>query len=402
MDDLRGWVNRLDPLSARTVMVVLQAQFIICSESKWRNEQDELEFLHMCHVYSLHLDARNRPPVAFTMPPLEEPWLSFDPHVFREHTRFLPDHFLELFAYLAHVIPLDDNGNLVGRNGCVCDPKLALYIVLRRWSIPDRWTDIELVLRRRKAWMVDIYMEILNILSTAFKALVTRIDILRTYPLLGVFATAVGTTGGLLRDVVCFVDGKAFAMCKPAGQYEESEGSGVVQEIYYNGYYRCHGLKMQCVMWPDGMRHVHIESVKDHDGLLYVKSAFEVQLSSCYINGDASRPAQAYGDPAYRETKHMSRKHKGHGRTKEQRRVDSSMQLARSAAEDAFQKQSSLWSLMDYKKKNKLLQNPCVDQMIAQTFFCNVHTCVYGSDQWLTPHLALLPQLSTLIFIATN
>jgi hypothetical protein len=379
MDDVRGWSRRLDPLAARTMLLILQAQFVMCCESGWKDAQDEIVFMEMCHMYSLHLDARNRPPVSFSLPAVDEPWNAFDPHVFREHTRFLPGHFLFVVAAMKDHIPVDDDGNIVGRNRCVCDHKLAVYIALRRWSIPDRWTDIEIVLRRRKAWMLDIYMEILEIMSSAFKKLVTRIDVLRTYPLLGAYAASVTNAGGLLPNVVCFVDGKAFATCKPAGLYESQEGAGVVQEMYYNGYYRCHGLKMQCVMWPDGMRHIHIESVKDHDSLLYVKSGFEVQLSSCYIDGDANRPAQAYGDPAYREAEHMSRKHKGAGRTKEQRRIDSSMQIPRGSAEDAFQKQSALWSMMDYKKKNKLLQNPLVDQMIAQTFFCNVHTCIYGS-----------------------
>ena len=220
-------------------------------------------------------------------------------------------------------------------------------------------------------------MSTLTAIVSEYTALVTRIDVLRIYPLLESFSQAVTNIGGLVPNVVNFVDGKPWPTCRPHG--DGTNDPHLLQFSFYNGYYRSHGIKMQNVMWVDGIRLVAVSSIRDHDQHLFDRSQFDIQMSTAYINGDLTRPAMSYGDPAYREGTHFRRKHKGQGRTNQQRKLDSSMQQPRASVEDGFGKHVQLFSLMDYSKKNKLLQNPLTDQLIAQTFFVNIHTCLYGS-----------------------
>ena len=127
-------------------------------------------------------------------------------------------------------------------------------------------------------------------------------------------------------------------------------------------------------------RYIHVESIRDHDQVLLEKSDFLIQLDHLYVDGDMARPAICYGDPAYSEAGHLKRKHKGAARSKYQKHVDASMQVARGAVEDGFKEHASLFSLMDYRKKSKLIVSPIKDQLIAQAFFLNIRTCYVGSQ----------------------
>ena len=332
--------------------------------------------MELCHFYHQHMDARVRPRIKFREPPMREPWKQMEPTTFREATRFLPCDWLPLVAMLD--LPTDDNGFIRTSRRCKATPPFAMFILLRRWSVPDRWVDIEALLRLRKGRLNAIYMTTLGLLVERFRVLVTKVDILRIYPQMALFADSVVGIGGLLEDVVCFVDGKAWGTCKPKGDFIGDEAIAM-QQIFYNGYYRVHGLKMQNIMFPDGIRLVHVESIQVHDSQLLQSSEFEVQLSTMFIDGDVNRPAQVYGDPAYSESRHVARKHKGAARTPEQLKKDVSMMAARAAVEDGFLVHSQLWSLMNLKNKNMILKTPLMDQMIGQTFMCNLHTCFYGS-----------------------
>lgn len=150
---------------------------------------------------------------------------------------------------------------------------------------PDRWVDIEAQMAMKKSWLHDVYRSILAWIVFEFEAVVTRLDVLRITPLLPDFAQSVRDAGGLLDNVVCFIDGKAWATCRPGGR-ESSGPHDDIQRAFYSGYYKAHGLKAQNVMFCDGIRYIHVESIRDHDQILLEKSYFLVQLDHMFINGD--------------------------------------------------------------------------------------------------------------------
>ena len=374
--------NRLDPVSARSLQKVIMAQIIVADDAEERGEPMEIDdeedvLLELCKFASEHHFARVRPRVAFDEPAVLEPWDQYETHVFREYTRFLPEDFLNMCTLLE--IPVDGGGDFVSQNRCVCDPRLAVFILLRRWALPDRWIDLEHQLRLRKSWLHDIYRSILSVLVSQYGTLATRVDIFRLQPILSTFADAVEETGGLVPNVVAFIDGKPWASCRPAGVTSKGPRDDL-QRAFYSGYYKHHGLKIQNVMFVDGIRLVHVSTIRDHDQSLLEKSEMEAQFNCLFIDGDLTRPAVCYGDPAYSETDHIKRKHKGAGRSKEQRRLDASMIPARAVVEDGFLKHAAIFPLMDYRKKNKVMVSPLRDQLIAQTVFLNLHTCYYGSQ----------------------
>ena len=105
----------------------------------------------------------------------------------------------------------------------------------------------------RKSWLHDVYKSILSWIILEFETVVTRIDVLRITPQLAEFAESVREVGGLINDVVCFIDGKAWATCRPGGK-ESTGPRDDVQRAFYSGYYKAHGLKAQNVMFCDGIR----------------------------------------------------------------------------------------------------------------------------------------------------
>ena len=314
--------GRLDAVSARGFRSVLQAQ-VLHLEYEEENgtmrdfEDEEDVFVLMCKILHEHQHSQVRPPVTFDSPAIYCPWEYFEAHVFREYTRFTPSDFLAMVELLE--IPVDVDGNFVSFNRCVADPRLALFVLLRRWTVPDRWTDIEHQLRFRKSWLHDIFKSMLSFIVTTFTPLATWIDILRVTPMLSVYADAVLDTGGLVADVVCFIDGKAWTTCRPAGSTSTGPRDDL-QRAFYSGYYKAHGLKMQNVMFVDGIRLIHVSSIRDHDQQLLEKSELEAQFEHLFIDGNIERPAICYGDPAYQETGYVRRKDKGITRTKEQKK----------------------------------------------------------------------------------
>ena len=133
-------------------------------------------------------------------------------------------------------------------------------------------------------------------------------------------------------------------------------------------------------MWVDGMMTVYIDSGRLADSSLLEASDILAHLGLLYIDGDHTRPARLYGDPAYADGTHVKRKGKGAHRTAAQRRKDGAMVVVRGTVEQGFGKVGALWSHLDYSKKIRLWSSPTVDEWMCGCFLTNIHTCVYASQ----------------------
>lgn len=173
-------------------------------------------------------------------------------------------------------------------------------------------------------------------------------------------------TQGLLVDTIGFIDGTLKPICRPS--------SG--QSTYYSGHKRCHGLRFQGMVTPDGIM-VHLfgpapgrradGGVYHDSGILEELVQLETIAGKRYrIAGDRGYPGSTY---LFRETLAVE----GDPRVELFRQ-------SRTSVEWAFGKVSNLFGLANFKRSGKLqLQVPGHHYRIA-IFLTNIHTCFNGSQ----------------------
>ena len=218
----------------------------------------------------------------------------------------------------------------------------------------------------RIQWLCAVLKHVLDSLLNEYRDLVTNIDVLRLRPKLREFSDAVyeKTAGKGISDVVCLVDGKFHRTCRPTNRYGRD-----YQRSVYNGHYRGHGLKIQSVLWIDGMLNLYVDSARLHDSPLLDTSRLLQQMELMFIDGNPLRPAKMYGDPAYwGEGVHLARKCKGVFRSPVQSEKDTAMTPVREMVEHSFAKCVKLWSYMDFSKKHMLWSACKDDEWIIAAF----------------------------------
>lgn len=128
-----------------------------------------------------------------------------------------------------------------------------------------------------------------------------------------------------VQDLVGFIDGTARATCRP----DED------QDLFYNGYYHCHGIKFQSVMSLLGLviDWAGPVSINDADSLLLAKSGLLDRMAA--LENLTGRTMKLYGDPAYAMGRHLCRSFKG-AMTQEQIAFCNLMNPHRQSVENGF------------------------------------------------------------------
>lgn len=168
---------------------------------------------------------------------------------------------------------------------------------------------------------------------------------------------------------------------------------------------RSHGLKVQHLVFPDGIVLVFFAPLRDGDSALLAASQLDIQLRALFL--PTGEEVFAFGDPAYSETGRILRTNKGVtsgslGATNAEllasdvvfngcaatdtpnpsrpRKVDASMRGPREAVEWTFAKVVQLFPLLNHWRQLKLWGSPICDWWLFCALFSNIHTCCYGSQ----------------------
>lgn len=209
------------------------------STDSMSSEDSEDDMILLLSMYHHHWRVRhNPPPVSFQDPSIDEPWNHFSSTYFQDLCRFEPQDFHRIVELL-HI-----EDGIVTPERCTASKSFCIFLLLRRWSIPDRWKDISSQLRIGRSKLEALYKETLRRIVDKYKKLITRIDQLRVMPRLEIFASAIADIEGLVEDVGCFADGKPVPTCKPG----DCDNPYDMQRAFYNGHYKSHGLKAQNVI----------------------------------------------------------------------------------------------------------------------------------------------------------
>lgn len=90
-------------------------------------------------------------------------------------------------------------------------------------------------------------------------------------------------------------DGKGERTCKPGtGEAVQRLSASLnmhvdmVQEAYYNGYHKFHGLRVQHIIDASSMITCFATALRDGDSKVFVESGMKLQIASLFVNGDAN------------------------------------------------------------------------------------------------------------------
>ena len=261
----------------------------------------------MSEMLSAHNSSYNmvsRPRVEFATPAMRSPIAELSEYHLCETSRFSKDQLREILGELT-LMP----DPIVGKTGCKASLELAMYITLRRWVVPERWTDLERELRLRKSWMSSIYWAFVEHFVDLYGCVAMNLDVRRIFPKLEEWSDILADEyPNSSRDVFWWVDGKAVQTTRPGtGQAASALAARAglraskMQEIFYNGYYKKHGLKEQHLIQADGITIACGTSIRRGDSRIYQDSGVSRQIELLYVNNDPARPARAVGDQAYAE-----------------------------------------------------------------------------------------------------
>lgn len=194
------------------------------------------------------------------------------------------------------------------------------------------------------------------------------------------FATAFVSKGVPIDNLIGFIDGKLWPVCRP-GRY---------QHVLYSGHKRIHGLKTQGLIFPNGISPYMFGPVNGsrHDStVLRLSRIVEILHDVCRGGPHAWRGAPQglgkdyciFGDSAYPLGVFLWRMYKGVMQVW-QAAFNRDMSPERVTAEWGFGKMVSLWPFLDFRKKHKVLQAPVGRHFGVGNVLMNIHTILSGGN----------------------
>jgi len=321
-------------------------------------------------------------------PRVDEPWVQWTAAKFEGKVGVSPTQFLQICEQ-HKLIPL----KIEGKNRSACTREFGIFLVLRRFRLMEgSFRDLSIELNAHRTRLQYLYAATIILYEVHYTDLATKVDVFRLAQpgALERLAKASMDVGAPYSHIIAYIDGKPVFTTRPGNrackhQALQYNGNDIdVQKLFYTGYYHGHGIRLQFATFTDGIAIMTVDSLREHDQHVLNKSKLAVALR-CLLVRDSSgkrvHPA-AYGDPAYRETEVILRKHKGL-RTTTQAHVDKKMQTARACAEDMFCTLAKTFKYFDNKNNFKILtrgQYTIAQELLAATILLNCFAILHGNQ----------------------
>lgn len=250
-----------------------------------------------------------------------------------------------------------------------CSGVEALCILLRRFAVPDRWSDLMSIFGRSRSGLCNIFLYTLDHIYAKFGDKIF-LDRDRICAKLGQYSRAIVNKGGEVYNVWAFIDGTVRECCRPGGDER--------QRSVFNGHKRRHAVKYQSLVTPDGIiAHAFgpIEG-RRHDLTILRQSNLEAVIASDErFNGYV-----VYGDPAYGYSNQLASPFGGARLSDAQRHVNKSMSRVRISVEWSYGQIVQYWPIVDFKKKMRIGNTPVAKMYKVAVLLTNCITCARGRN----------------------
>ena len=167
-----------------------------------------------------------------------------------------------------------------------------------------------------------------------------------------------------------FIDGTLRKTCRPT----------YFQKAAYSGHKRCHGLKFQLVLAPNGLFVSLFGPVAGsrHDLYLLGQSNLLDQLRE--MMPDPFNAFALYGDPAYPQSTHILGPFINPPGGSINALWNSTMSRVRIVVEWGFKEVISSWRYLDFRASMKVFEAPIAQYFFIGVFLTNCRNCFYGSQ----------------------
>lgn len=176
--------------------------------------------------------------------------------------------------------------------------------------------------------------------------------------------------------VSCFIDNTMFAFCRPGGNTQEGEASPraslILQQAWWNGWKKLHGMKWQTVILANGMD-LNVFgplSVRRNDLSSLAESKFEEKFRELQL--DMPVKTKTHGDSAYFDNDILTT---GGGR---------GLSSVRESIEHSYKDTKQQWKYCDTGKVLQLRKQPVAKIMLVAMLLRNVHVTMNGSQMGLS------------------
>ena len=260
-------------------------------------------------------------------------------------------------------------------------------ISLVRLSYPHRWEDVERIFPGLKRWKLQsCFYWFLDFIIQNWSYLILNN---RDYwvPQMGDMAKAIQHKIATLPNedyrmhfpddlpftVFAFIDNTMTAMCRPGGGpitggIQARRVDKLVQQAWWTGWKKLHGLKMQTVFMPNGM---DFEvwgpvAVRHNDNYTLSNSSILEKLEQCQLGNPVKYVI--FGDSAYSDDDYLLT---GGGR---------GMASVRETVEWEYKDLKGQWKCLDYRHALKIKNQPLAKIVITCMILRNALNTIYGSQ----------------------
>ncbi len=242
----------------------------------------------------------------------------------------------------------------------------GLCILLRRLAYPNHLCDLIPQFGRSKSELSEIVNAMLEFLCDTHKDKLSSIR--HHWDDHAKYCQAILDKGAALSNVFGFIDGMTDCVCRP------SHG----QEELFSGHKRCHVVKYQHVMLPNGII-AHCFGPfpgRRNDAGMYRDSGIDAELQAITLNG---QQLALFGDGGYANRPWLVTPFRGQ-LGPEQLAFNQMMSAVRISVEWGFAKVKTLFAFLNFYPNQKLFLQPIGDYFNVATLLANCHTCLYGSE----------------------
>ena len=256
------------------------------------------------------------------------------------------------------------------QQGTTCSGEEALFILLKRFAYPCRYSDMVGRFGRNPTEICLIFNQLLDLVYEQHHHRLESWDQPFLSPeILQSYADATYNKGAPLENCFGFVDGTVRRIARP--KYNK--------RVMYNGHKRVHAIKFQSVVLPNGL----IGNLagpfegKRHDSTMLHESGLLTSLEQvAFFN---NHPLCLYGDPAYPLGVHLQAPFRNVEITPERQEFNREMSRVRVSVEWMFGNITNYFSFVDFKKQMKLHLSPIGKIYFVAALLQNAHTCLYGN-----------------------
>ncbi len=317
---------------------------------------DELLMLMTAHTADQR--AHQRPHDSYECFDLEK----YSDEQYKHLFHFKKDALVELCELLA----LPDE--YVGHNGIVWHPLEGTCMLLCHLCYPGHLVDLQPYFGRSPEDCSVIVNNMLSDVHHRFAHLLSSVD--QPWMNHEAYCKAIVQKGSPVNNVFGFIDGTLRQICRP----------GVRQKEMFSGHKRCHGLKFQHIMLPNGLvcHSYGPYPGSRHDASMYGVSQVDMQLSK--LKGSDGRQLAIYGDAACPLRLWLFAPFPEHagGFDAEKAEFNNCMSPIRSAVEWGFAKLTTYFAFTNFYSNLKLHLQAIGQYFQVATLLANCHTCVYG------------------------